>query len=317
MRTARVTWSTRFIGIASLVCLMAACVCACAPAATPTSTRGATPPTPAGTSSAVRPTPTRLPPTATATAVPVMLSPSPVSPTIPLPTRTQKNAVSGLLTAPVLEEPNQGADAGGEAPVLRWHWERPLAENEYFDVRVWQEGQPAQGIAWAKEAWYEMRGLAGGKYSWSIAVLLHTGTRADGTKEWQPISAESEVRWFFYSPPSTPLPAETSVLSTPVQAPPSATPVPTTAATERPSPTRVSPSATAVPPPTATRPPVPPTSTSVPTRRTAPSPTRLPPTNTPPPATAPPPPPPTPTRRLILPTRTTRRIILPTSTKPR
>jgi len=194
----------------------------------------------------------------------------------------------GLLSAPVLEVPNRAADVGGEVAILRWHWERALAENEYFDVRLWQEGHPAQGIAWAKDTRYELRGLAGGKYSWSIAVVLHTGTRADGVKEWKPVSEESEVRWFSYSPPSGIAPSATSVPPTAVQIRPSATPVPTQVPTERPSPTQApAPSATlppAVPtgsPPTATRPPPtatkpPPTATSVP-----PSPTRVPPTKAP------------------------------------
>jgi len=274
----------------------------------------------------IRPTPTRLPPTVTATATPgattgtsTAPNPAPVSPTIPVPTRTPKEPVSGLLAAPALDEPKQGADAGGEAPVLRWRWERPLAEMEYFDVRLWQEGQAAGGLAWVKEDWYEMRGLAGGKYSWSIAVISHTGTLADGTREWQPVSVESEVRWFFYSPSSVPPPAETLAPPTPVQVSPSATPVPNTVATEDPGQSPARPSATTAPPSTATRVPptwtpvpptrtpaptktsVPPTSTSVPTKMTRASPTRVPPTMTPPPTA---PPPPTLTKQRILVTTT-------------
>jgi hypothetical protein len=152
----------------------------------------------------------------------------------------------------------------GEAAVLGWRWERPLAENEYFDVRLWQEGQPPQGIAWATANRYEVRALSGGEYWWSIVVIVHTRTRADGTKEWQPASAESEVRRFFYSPPSSGGPVEAD---TPVPEPPTATPAPTSAPTEQPKASRTPVKYTLTP---------------------KPSPTRVPPTRTPPPSPPPP-----------------------------
>jgi hypothetical protein len=58
--------------------------------------------------------------------------------------------------------------------VLRWDWDGQLAENEYFDVRVWKEGQPHYGIGWTKTSEYILPtslGSGDGEYFWSIAVI--------------------------------------------------------------------------------------------------------------------------------------------------
>jgi hypothetical protein len=292
-----------------LVCLAVVALVCSKPVSSPTlatatPTAGTAPsptyeptPTPC-TPTAAPPTPTRLPPTVTwtptsvpATRTSVPSTATPVSPASPPPTKAETRDVTNLVVAPVLETPDQGANLGGEVVMLRWHWDTPLAEREYFDVRLWKEGQPVQGIAWAQQTWYEVRGLPGGKYSWSILVLLHTDTGADGTKEWKPVSEESEVRSFFYSPPTNPAPSAAPVLPTDTQPPPSATsnpatrtPVPVLPTDTQPPPSATSNPATQtpVPPqPSATRTRVPPTQTRRPT------PTRVPGTITPVPSPPP------------------------------
>ena len=188
-----------------------------------------------------------LTPTATVASMPTS---TPVPTASPGPTNTREPSSTPVrtptpgpvavptvaaLSAPALEAPASGAGLSGETITLRWRWDRALQENEYFDVRAWREGQPAYGIAWAKETFCAVRGLAPGKYYWSILVLRHTGTQPDGAKEWEPVSPESEVWWFTYSPVT----------------PPTETPIPPPTFTPRPPPTR-----TPVPRPTNT--PVPP-----------------------------------------------------------
>jgi len=126
--------------------------------------------------------------------------PAPTS--TPVPTNT---LTATLMPPPKLESPASGAGLTREIVYLRWTWLRALASDEYSDVRLWREGEPAhKAIAWAKESSCVVRGLEAGKYHWSVLVLRHTGTNTDGTKMWEPVSVESEVRWFTYSPPLVP-----------------------------------------------------------------------------------------------------------------
>ena len=82
--------------------------------------------------------------------------------------------------------------------------------NQYYDVRVWKEGNGHFGVGWRQEGTpYQYRPDDGqGKYWWAIAVIQHNGFNSDGTKKWELISEESEVRWFeyTYSPPEPPEP---------------------------------------------------------------------------------------------------------------
>jgi len=159
--------------------------------------------------------PTRTPTsTPVRTSTPRRASPTPTYTIKPSPT-VAPTLTPGLAGAPVLESPAQGAGLEGSTVTFRWHWHRPLQADEYFDVRVWQEGQARHGIAWTKESWHEAGGLGGGKYYWSVAVIRYTGTKPDGTKKWEAVSEESEVRWVNYSPPAPSQPTKTKPLPTP------------------------------------------------------------------------------------------------------
>ncbi len=162
-------------------------------------TESAAPVSPAvSTLTPVRSTPTRLAATPTQTAAetetPVPLSPAPhttgtssvaastgtwVNPTVAQVTRTRSPTPAALASAPLLMVPNQEAKVEGDAVVFRWKWDRQLAADEYFDVRVWPLDHDPQSIGWEKSEWHEVRGLPGGKYSWSITVIIHTGTRPE------------------------------------------------------------------------------------------------------------------------------------------
>ena len=77
-----------------------------------------------------------------------------------------------IITAPVL---------GGSSPVsgtivLSWSEAGQLGPDDYFDVRVWQDGQPATGIANVQQTSYTIGGsFPAGTYNWTIAVVRKQG----------------------------------------------------------------------------------------------------------------------------------------------
>lgn len=175
----------------------------------------------------------------TRTAQPSQPVAKPTSTLINTPTRppaqppTQPPAAAAtatvLLAAPVLESPGDGSGVGDATITFRWRWVRSLAADEYYDLRVWREGQPHHGIAWAKDTVLTAGALGAGRYWWAVAVIRHTGTRADGTKEWVPVSQESLSWSFSYSPPSGQPTATPAVTRTPLvtPVPPTVPPTPT------------------------------------------------------------------------------------------
>jgi len=87
------------------------------------------------------------------------------------------------LDAPYLLNPADGATFDNVAAArLQWDWTRPLAEDEVFDVRVWQEGEPAYGITWTTESEFDLTkwllDRQPGDYFWTVAVMQKS---ADGT----------------------------------------------------------------------------------------------------------------------------------------
>ena len=61
------------------------------------------------------------------------------------------SAVRRELSQPTLLAPVDGVRFASQKDVtLAWDWGRALAEDEYFDVRVWQAGAPDYGITWTR-----------------------------------------------------------------------------------------------------------------------------------------------------------------------
>lgn len=58
---------------------------------------------------------------------------------------------------------------------LEWSWDGTLAEDEYFDVRVWREGDPHYGISWTKDSRLDLTDWLHeqepGTYFWSVALI--------------------------------------------------------------------------------------------------------------------------------------------------
>lgn len=77
---------------------------------------------------------------------------------------------------PTLLSPPDGMTFANPASiVLDWEWVRALGEGEFYDVRVWREGEPDYGITWSSEdefnlaEWLSQR--EPGVFFWSIAVI--------------------------------------------------------------------------------------------------------------------------------------------------
>jgi hypothetical protein len=145
------------------------------PTATPGDTATTAPsPTPQPTATpwpSATPTP---PPTATPTAGPRRATPAP-SPTASAPP-TPALAPGAVYPAPQLLQPEDvvffSRGAGSEY-VMRWQWAGTLRADEWFDVRVWQEGTPHHGVAWTKqpEYVYDLCLKGSGYFLWSVAVV--------------------------------------------------------------------------------------------------------------------------------------------------
>jgi hypothetical protein len=80
--------------------------------------------------------------------------------------------------------------------VLNWSYAGQLGPNQFFDVRVWQSGQPANGIANTQQTSYTIGGsFPAGTYSWTIAVI----NKQNGTV--QTLVIASQTMQFTWVPP--------------------------------------------------------------------------------------------------------------------
>jgi uncharacterized protein YraI len=101
--------------------------------------------------------------------------------------------------APILLAPEDGASFAGWVS-LKWQWDRPLREDEYFSVRVWREGElepcfhaQVQGLEYFGTLGY----CAHGGHYWAVALVRRI---SEGPPpEWVDISEVSEARWFYFS----------------------------------------------------------------------------------------------------------------------
>jgi hypothetical protein len=101
-----------------------------------------------------------------------------------------------IYNAPELLQPDdvvflsQGSDS---RYTMRWEWDGTLGADEWFDVRVWQAGEPHHGIAWTKrmEYVYDICLKGNGDFYWSIAVV-----RGDDFRWLEDLSPESSPRRF-------------------------------------------------------------------------------------------------------------------------
>jgi hypothetical protein len=111
----------------------------------------------------------------------------------PTPTPTLK-----VYPVPALLSPEDGARfVAGMPAELRWSWAGELAFDEYYDVRVWPEGEPHSGVAWTKEPTLLFTGEAAIPYFWAVAVI-----QGQGGQMLQQLSPESDARSLLWLQPT-------------------------------------------------------------------------------------------------------------------
>lgn len=121
---------------------------------------------------------------------------APVTPPTPRPSPTAGAAVPAYAP-PQLVAPEDGASSA--LPItLRWSWSGTLGPDEYFDVRLWQAGQPHYGVAWTKTPEYVLNNPSfQGTYFWSVAVV-----RGQNGKWLADLSPEAPARQLTISVPN-------------------------------------------------------------------------------------------------------------------
>lgn len=185
------------------------------PTPTPTMTSTGTPtatPTPTRTPTA---TPTFTPssvPTATPSATPTeSASPTPALPSTATPTPTVTLTPTPRFSTPVLLSPSDGEIFVGRAQfvVLRWQPMGPLAENEWYAVRLsWSEngvsaqrgGNNLKETSWQIPAdfyWGKADQETGRAYQWYVYIERVTQTE-DGQRVGEPVSPVSETRTLYW-----------------------------------------------------------------------------------------------------------------------
>lgn len=163
----------------------------------PADTATPTPPSASPVAPSVTPPPpsvTPPPPTATYTPPPPTPTFTPVPPT---PTFTPPPAA---CAPPQLASPANGQvfESGQNAP-LQWSYNCQLAADHHFDVRVWREGAPHNGIAWTKDTQFvvDYETFGPGRLYWSIAVVQGQ----DGqVSSW--VTDAAPERWFEWVEPT-------------------------------------------------------------------------------------------------------------------
>jgi glucose/arabinose dehydrogenase len=127
-----------------------------------------------------------------------------------------------MADTPVLVAPADGATFDTpEGVLLEWQWTRPLMGNEAYDVRVWQEGAPHNGITWSEDDRFDLANWLSqqpqaGTYYWSVVVVGGTNGQVERV-------VTNEAGPFHFTVNSNALPTATPTLTpttTPTEPPP-------------------------------------------------------------------------------------------------
>ncbi|MCB0190992.1 MAG: SH3 domain-containing protein [Anaerolineae bacterium] len=138
------------------------------------------------------------------------------SPALPEPTASP-TSLTDTYSAPIPTAPDDGSGSYGTFPPLTWTWDRELAEDEYFEVRIWHESitdyHPALGWVKVPPFDFNISQERSGKYYWTVTVVKGQNTKL---KDWiiqsgwpykmwdgelvAELSPESKQRFFFYTP---------------------------------------------------------------------------------------------------------------------
>jgi hypothetical protein len=174
--------------------------------ATPTATHSPTPtltPTPSPTAS---PTPTA---TLTPTPTEIRETPTPVATSTPTVRATA--ALPHLYEAPTLLEPHANQVFGfDQQQSINLVWTPvSLAEDHWYEVQLWQEGEQPRGHYWTKENWWDMGPeYYPGDYYWRVVIVQGKEEGVVGA-----VSPPGETRYFQWvavGPAPTPKPDKPS-----------------------------------------------------------------------------------------------------------
>ncbi len=234
-RTARRRYGAAILALAASVALIGGGIWAltrprpvASPPATATPTvRPTQPPTPAPTATApvvVAPTDTPQPadtPTATTAPTDTPTPPPPTSTWTPAPTATPQpptpTPTRALHPAPtLLAPPNEMHFEPQEAIVLRWTDVGPLADDEWYVVRIPHERGEEVGVTrdtqWQVPAYVWLLRPPSGRLYWSVSVRVRVSEGIPGNADlWPAAGAESAPRSFVWlagtrTPTPTPTP---------------------------------------------------------------------------------------------------------------
>jgi hypothetical protein len=112
------------------------------------------------------PSPSGELPSAAETGLPNPTAPAPPSAAAtPVPTRP------ALYPLSVMVYPSSRERICERPLRLRWSWLGILAQDEYYDVRLWRVGEPEKSVAWTVDQQYELRGLDNGWHYWRVVVI--------------------------------------------------------------------------------------------------------------------------------------------------
>lgn len=77
--------------------------------------------------------------------------------------------------------------------LLRWTWDGKLGTNEYFDVRVWKDGDPHFGVTWTTETeyLYDPKTKGDGQFFWTVAII-----RGEGGQRQEDLTIEAPPQFF-------------------------------------------------------------------------------------------------------------------------
>jgi tetratricopeptide (TPR) repeat protein len=224
------------------------------PTLTPTPTPTATPTRTLTPTATATPTPTPIPtptstgrPTSTPTSTPTATATATATPTVTPMMTPSATATSRELSVPILLAPEDGASfvGWGARVILSWSSAGPLAQDEYYVVRIPYDSVGGIAEFWRRETALELPshfslpniGFADRHYNWSVQVMRCTGNcdwaLDDNTKkQGVAVGAESATGLFYWHPdiieaPPTAAPDTTpspGVTPSPTPRPPTPTP---------------------------------------------------------------------------------------------
>ena len=154
--------------------------------------------------------------TSTSTSTP---TPSPTHTCTPLPTLTPTYTSTPMATAkPPTPQPPKPTPKPSYFPpvltdnsiigcnvILRWQWSGILAENEWFDIRVWEVSDVPHSQTWAKANEYVWSLSEAGDYVWEVAICRGEPSAASCSGDDELVVSERGGFSFGGCPKSTPV----------------------------------------------------------------------------------------------------------------